>query len=153
MLNTENNSKIIDINRQILKNYNWKILKKFLTAIKSTGIVNMFESGNFLSCGKERLEHFIKYKDITNKNALKYAIEHAEEVRTVMISGAMKMLDDEDKEVTPQSVERRMRRDTTTIMEIYMMFPMSREFDKTDNDDEDEEDYNENGYEDEDEDY
>jgi hypothetical protein len=45
-----------------------------------------------------------------------------------------------------------MRRDTTTIMEIYMMFPMSREFDKTDNDD-DEEDYYEDGYEDEEEDY
>jgi hypothetical protein len=148
----QNMSDFVLANRQILKNYNWKILKKFLTAIKSTGIVNMFESGYFLSCGKERLEHFIKYKDITNKNALKYAIEHAEEVRTVMISGAMKMLDDEDKEVTPQSVERRMRRDTTTIMEIYMMFPMSREFDKTDNDD-DEEDYYEDGYEDEEEDY
>jgi len=140
-------------NRQILKNYNWKILKLFLTAIRATGIVNMRESGYFLSCGKERLEYFIKYKNISNKNALKYAIEHAEEVRTVMISGAIKMLEDDDKEITSQSVERRMNGDTPTLMQIYMMFPMSREFDKTDNDDEDEEDYNENGYEDEDEDY
>ena len=137
-------------NRQILKNYNWRILRLFLTAIRATGIVNMLESGYFLSCGKERLEHFIKYKNISNKNALKYAIEHADEVRTVMISGAMTMLEDDDKEITPQSVDRRMRRDTTTIMEIYMMFPITREFDKTAYDD-DEEDYYEGGYEDEDE--
>lgn len=135
-------------NRQILKNYNWKILKLFLTAIKSIGIVNMFESGYFLSCGKERLEHFITYKNISNKNALKYAIEHADEVRNVMISGAMKMLEDEDKEITPQSVDRRMRRDTSTLTQIYMMFPMSKEFDKTANDDDEDEDYYEDGYED-----
>lgn len=140
-------------NRQILKNYNWKILKKFLTAIRATGVVNMLESGYFLSCGKERLEHFIAYKNISNKNALKYAIEHAEEVRTVMISGAIKMLEDDDKEITSQSVERRMNRDTSTLMQIYMMFPMSKEFDKTANDDDEDEDYYEDGYEDEDDDY
>jgi hypothetical protein len=140
-------------NRQILKNYHWKILKLFLTAIRATGIVNMLESGYFLSCGKERLEHFIKYKKISNKNALKYAIEHAEEVRTVMISGAIKMLEDDDKEITSQSVDRRMRRDTSTLMQIYMMFPMSKEFDKTANDDDDDEDedYYEDGYEEDDE--
>jgi len=136
-------------NRQILKNYHWKILKLFLTAIRATGIVNMLESGYFLSCGKERLEHFIKYKNISNKNALKYAIEHADEVRNVMISGAMTMLEDDDKEITPQSVDRRMRRDTSTLMQIYMMFPMSKEFDKTENDDDEDEDYYEDGYEDE----
>jgi hypothetical protein len=109
----------------------------------------MFEAGYFLTCGKERLEHFITYKNISNKKALKYALEHADEVRNVMISGAMSMLDDEGKEITPQSVERRMRRDTSTLMEIYMTFPISKEFDKT-VDDEDE-DYNEDGYEDEEE--
>ena len=140
-------------NRQILKNYHWKILKLFLTAIRATGIVNMLESGYFLSCGKERLEHFIKYKNISNKNALKYAIEHAEEVRTVMISGAIKMLEDDDKEITSQSVERRMNRDTSTLMQIYMMFPMSKEFDKTANDDDEDEDYYEDGYDNEEEDY
>ena len=140
-------------NRQILKNYHWKIVKLFLTAIRATGVVNMFESGYFLSCGKERLEHFIKYKNISNKNALKYAIEHAEEVRTVMISGAIKMLEDGNKEITPQSVERRMNRDTSTLMQIYMMFPMSKEFDKTTNDDDEDEDYYEDGYEDEEDDY
>lgn len=148
----QNMSDFVLKNRQILKNYNWKKLKLFLTAIRATGIVNMLESGYFLSCGKERLEHFIKYKNINNKKALKYAIEHSEEVRNVIISGAMKMLEDDDKEITPQSVERRMRRDTTTLMELYMTFPMSKEFDKTSDDDDEDDDY-ENGYEDEDEDY
>jgi hypothetical protein len=136
-------------NRQILKNYDWKKIKLFLTAIRATSIVNMLESGYFLSCGKERLEHFITYKNISNKKALKYALEHADEVRNVMISGAMSMLEDEDKEITPQSVERRMRRDTSTLMQIYMSFPMSKEFDSTLDDEDEDEDYYEDGYEDE----
>jgi hypothetical protein len=42
-----------------------------------------------------------------------------------------------------------MRRDTSTLMQIYMMFPMSKEFDKTAYDYDEDEDYYEDGYEDE----
>ncbi len=131
-------------NRQIIKNYSFKKLLKFLASIRATGIINMFQAGYFLTCGKELLEHFIKYKDIRNKNAVKYALDNAEEIRTLMIGGAIKMVENDGQEVTPESVQRRMKRDTQKIMELYMSFPITNEFDNSDEDYDDEEEEDDN---------
>jgi hypothetical protein len=129
-------------NKQIIKNYQVGKLRKYLSAIRETGIVNMQESGFFLICGKERLEHFTKYSNVNSKKALEYALEHAEEVRNIMILGAMRMIEDEGKEVTPNSVESRMNRDVNKIKNLYMSFPIIQLFDK--DDEEDENDYDDN---------
>lgn len=126
-------------NKQIIKNYQVGKLRKYLSAIRETGIVNMLESGFFLICGKERLEHFTKYSNVNSKKALEYALEHAEEVRNIMILGAMRMIEDEGKEVTPKSVESRMNRDVNKIKNLYMSFPIIRLFDKNDEEEDDEE--------------
>jgi len=133
-------------NKQIIKNYQVGKLRKFLSAIRATGIVNMGQAGYFLTCGKELLEHFIKYKNIGNKNAVKYALDNAEEVRTLMIGGAIKMVEDDGKEITTDSVQRRMNRDTQKIMMLYMSFPITNDFDNSDEnyDDEEEEEEDDN---------
>lgn len=136
-------------NKQIIKNYQVGKLRKYLSAIRETGIVNMHEAGFFLICGKERLEHFVKYLNVNDKQSLEYAIEHAEEVRNIMILGAMRMIEDSEKEVTPKSVQSRMNQDVGKIMELYSIFTVIQVSDKDKK--EDENDYDDN--EDEDEEY
>jgi hypothetical protein len=138
-------------NKPIIKNYKYTTIIKYLAAIRATGIVNMMESRYFLTCGQERLEHFAKYLNVKNKKALKYAIENAEVIRTLMIGGAIKMIEEKGKEVTIPAVERQMNIDSGKILELYMTLPRTNEFDFNDESD-DEDDY-EDGYEDEDDDY
>ena len=128
-------------NKPIVKNYKFTKIFKFLAAIRATGIVNMLQSSYFLTCGEERLEHFVKYVNVNNKKALRYAIENAEEVRTLMIGGAIKMLEDKNKEITPSSVERQIRIDSNKLIELFASFPITNEFQFDD-------DYDEDGYED-----
>ena len=102
----------------------------------------MFESGFYLVCGKERLKDELKYKkNITNKNALKYVIDNADNVKSLMISGSMNILRKEGKEVTPESVQRLMLRNANQIVMLYMLLPVKDseiedEIDDTDYDDE-----------------
>jgi len=137
-------------NKPIVKNYKFTKILKFLAAIRAASFVNMLQSPYFLTCGKERLEHFVKYENVNNKTALRYAIENAEEVRTLMIGGAIKMIEDKGGEITPSLVERQINLDSRKIMELFMSFPITNEF-QFDVEDE-EEDYYEDGYEDDEED-
>jgi hypothetical protein len=137
-------------NKQLIKNYRFKTILKYLAAIRATGIVNMLQASFFLTCGRERLEDFVKYLKVSNKKSLKYAIENADEIRTLMIGGAMKMVEEKGKEVTLQSVQRQMEFDANRLMELYMTLPRTDEFDFDDELD-DEEDYYDEDYEEDDE--
>ena len=135
-------------NREIIKNYKVSKLKEFLSAIRATGIINMLQAGPFLTSGSKFLKHFVEYLNVSNKKALKYAIDNADEVRTIMIAGAMKMVENSGDEVTPQTVQRRMNRDISKIMEIYMSFQISDSFDKSEDDyeEDDNDEYEDDNY-------
>ena len=133
-------------NREIIKNYKVSKLKEFLSAIRATGIINMHQAGSFLTSGSKFLKHFVEYLNVSNKKALKYAIDNADEVRTIMIAGAMKMVENSGDEVTPQTVQRRMNRDISKIMEIYMSFPITNSFDKGEDDYEEDDEYEDDNY-------
>ena len=135
-------------NKPIIKNYKFTKIFKFLAAIRATGIVNMLQSSYFLTCGEEQLEHFVKYVNVNNKKALRYAIENAEEVRTLMIGGAIKMIEDKNKEITPSSVERQIKIDSNKFIELFASFPITNEFQFDDDYDEDGYEDDEDGYED-----
>ena len=130
-------------------------LIKYLTAIRDASFVNMLQSGIYLISGKDRVEHDSKYQGIANKKALQYAIDNADEVRDIMIRGAMSKLGDLDQEITPQSVEREMRRAAKDIMSLYITLPIKKqdypEYDYMDSDKDDDDDYDDE-YEDEDDD-
>jgi len=159
---TESSKNVVDIlkkSKDKFKNYEVSKLIKYLTAVRDASFINMREASFFLICGKERTEDETKYTNKTNKKAYQYVLDNAGEVRDIMIRGAMKSLEETNKEITPESVERLMRRDAQQFLLLYMTLPIKQqdylEYDyiKDDEDDKDDEDYNEDGYEDEEDDY
>lgn len=152
---TEGSKGIVNIlkkNKGRFKNFDIPKLIKYLTSIRDASFVNMLQSGIYLITGKDRVEHDSKYKGIANKKALQYAIDNADEVRDIMIRGAMSKLEDLDQEITPQSVEREMRRAANDIMSLYITLPLKQQ-DYPEYDDMDSDDDYEDEYEDEDDDY
>jgi hypothetical protein len=113
----------------------------------------MRQASYFLICGRERTEHETKYTNKSNKKAYQYVLDNAGEVRDIMIRGAVKTLEETNKEITPDSVERLMRRDAQQFLLLYMTLPIKIQDYSEYNDIEDDEDYYEDGYEDEDDDY
>lgn len=144
---------ILRKNKEKFKNYEVDKLVKYLTAIRDASFINMFQASFFLICGRERAEHETKYTNKNNKKAYQYVLDNADRVRDIMIRGAMKTLEESDKEITPESVERLMRRDAQQFLLLYMTLPIKKQDYPEYDDIEDDEDYYEDGYEDEDDDY
>jgi len=141
---------ILKKSKDKFKNYEVSKLIKYLTAVRDASFINMLQSSFFLICGKERTEHETRYSNKSNKKAYQYVLDNADEVRDIMIRGAMKTLEDSDKEISPESVERLMRRDAQQFLLLYMTLPIkNQDYPEYDNI-EDEEDYYEDGYEDDD---
>ena len=113
----------------------------------------MFQASFFLICGRERAEHETKYTNKNNKKAYQYVLDNADRVRDIMIRGAMKTLEESDKEITPESVERLMRRDAQQFLLLYMTLPIKKQDYPEYDDIEDEDDYYEDGYDEDDDDY
>ena len=153
---TEGSSKaVVDIlkkSKDKFKNYEVSKLVKYLTAVRDASFINMFEASFFLICGEERAEHETRYSNKTNKKAYQYVLDNAGEVRNIMIRGAMKSLEETNKEITPESVERLMRRDAQQFLLLYMTLPIKQQDYPEYDDIEDDDDY-EDGYEDEEDDY
>ena len=140
-------------NKDMFKKFSSRSLskiRKFLSAVRDSGLVNMMESSFLLTCGHERALHFAKYKNVTNKNALRYVIDNADSIRNEMIRLSIIQVEGENKEVTPSSVSQTMNRLSVKFTLMYMNFPIadnSKDYDNIDIDDT--EDENE-GYDEED---
>jgi len=142
---------ILKKSKDKFKNYEVSKLIKYLTAVRDASFINMLQSSFFLICGKERAEHETRYSNKSNKKAYQYVLDNADEVRDIMIRGAMKTLEDSNKEITPNSVERLMRRDAQQFLLLYMTLPIKPQDYPEYDDYEDDDDY-EDGYDDEDDD-
>ena len=152
---TESSKNVVDIlkkSKDKFKNYEVSKLIKYLTAVRDASFINMLQASYFLICGKERTEHETKYSNNSNKKEYQYVLDNAGEVRDIMIRGAMKTLEETNKEITPDSVERLMRRDAQQFLLLYMTLPIKQQDYPEYDDIEDDEDYYDDGYEDEDED-
>lgn len=153
---TEGSKHVVDIlkkSKDKFKNYEVSKLIKYLTAVRDASFINMLQASYFLICGEERAEHETRYTNKANKKAYQYVLDNAGEVRDIMIRGAMKSLEETNKEITPESVERLMRRDAQQFLLLYMTLPIKQQDYPEYDDIEDEDDYYEDGYEDEEDDY
>jgi hypothetical protein len=139
---------ILKKSKDKFKNYEVSKLIKYLTAVRDASFTNMLQASYFLICGEERAEHETRYTNKTNKKAYQYVLDNAGEVRDIMIRGAMKSLEETNKEITPESVERLMRRDAQQFLLLYMTLPIKQQDYPEYDDIEDDEDYYEDGYED-----
>ncbi len=156
-----NNKKFLDFvmkNKDLFKNINTRRFRLYLSAIRDTSIVNMFQASYFLICGKERLQHFVKYMNVRNKKALKYVIDNADEVRDEMIRASINSLERKNKEISTRSVETEMNKISNELLQVYIRFPImdtEKEYENIELDDDDygydEDDYNDD-WEDEEED-
>lgn len=113
--------------------YDIKLIKKFLDALRLSSVTNMYQAGQYLYLGKERIEHEHKYNEFSDdkEEAFNKVLDMAEEVRNEMIKGAFSSIDDKNQgnnnddedELDSRylrSVENKMRRDSQDLLTLWM---------------------------------
>jgi len=132
--NDLNEGRIIDLD-ELISRHEWsRLFKKsdlksiieYLNAIKRLGVVNMFESGQFLGKTEEYLtKYFDLYRmqqdlDDKDEELIKKILEMSEIVRNIMISAAVTDLEQKNKEITGSSATHRVNRLATEVVKYFM---------------------------------
>ena len=113
--------------------YDIRLIKKFLDALRLSSVTNMYQAGQYLYLGKERIEHEHKYNEFSDdkEEAFNDVLDMAEEVRNEMIKGAFSSIDDKNQgndnddedELDSRylgSVEQKMKRDSQDLLTLWM---------------------------------
>jgi tRNA nucleotidyltransferase/poly(A) polymerase len=132
--NDLNEGRIIDLD-ELISRHEWsrlfkksdlKTIIEYLNAIKRLGVVNMFESGQFLGKTEEYLtKYFDLYRmqqdlDDKDEELIKKILEMSEIVRNIMISAAVTDLEQKNKEITGSSATHRVNRLATEVVKYFM---------------------------------
>jgi hypothetical protein len=102
-----------------------KIMNEFLLLIRESGIVNMNESAKFLFMTKDHFDAMVAYMkfergfDEKTIKALKEASTKIETVRNIIISAAMRYLENQDKELTNENMQPVIRRILISTLNYY----------------------------------
>ena len=112
--------------------YDMREIKKFLDLLRKSGVTNMYQAAPYLYLGKDRIAHEHHYDDMDEEReeTFQELIDMAEDVRNVMIRGAFNHYDskrsdeegdeDDDDRRYLRGVEDIMRRDSQTLLKLWM---------------------------------
>ena len=132
--NDLNEGRIIDLD-ELISRHEWsrlfkksdlKYVMEYLEIIRRLGVVNMFQSGQFLS---QTEEYFTKYFDLyrmqqdlddKDEEMIEKILEMSENVRNIMISAAINDLEQKNKEITGSSATHRVNKLATEVVKYFM---------------------------------
>ena len=132
--NDLNEGRIIDLD-ELISRHEWsrlfkksdlKYVMEYLEIIRRLGVVNMFQSGQFLS---QTEEYFTKYFDLyrmqqdlddKDEEMIEKILEMSENVRNIMISAAINDLEQKNKEITGSSATYRVNKLATEVVKYFM---------------------------------
>lgn len=102
---------------KILKYFKMLTIKKYLDKIRESGVTNMFGASPYLYIGEDilRKEHYNEDSD-----EFEEAASMADDVKHIMIRGAMGILEKEGREVTTDSVGRMVKRMAPKVLNFWM---------------------------------
>ena len=101
-------------------------LAEFLELVKKSGLVNMFEAGQFLFMTKDHFDDMIKYRshqqnfDDNKKEILNKISSEIEMIRNLMISSAIAYLEKNDKELSDRAIKSAIRQIINSNMTFWM---------------------------------
>lgn len=133
-LNETKNRVITDLD-ELISRHEWsRLFKKsdlkyildYLEVIRQLGVVNMFQSGQFLGQTKDYLtKYFDLYRmqrelDDNDEEKIEKILEMSENVRNIMISAAINDLEQKNVEITAISATNRVNKLTTELVKHFM---------------------------------
>lgn len=107
--------------KEIFKNFDVKFLVDFMKKLRESGIINMYGSSPYLYMGKDRIYHQNYNNPIAEDNeAYDELLEMADEAQSKMISGVIKVLEKEGKEVEISNINRYLKKYSEKIWDTYV---------------------------------
>ena len=117
---TEENDEFIMSQGDVLKSYKFLFFFKYLKVLQKTGLVNMFGAAPYLYMGKERLKKELDYKEIEITEPIEELLGLADEAQSKMVNGAIERLQKQNRDVTPETINRMIQKDASNIVGLFI---------------------------------
>ena len=108
-------------NPEIFENFDWRFLRKFLTKLKDSGVINIFQSQPFLYSGREWIDRYYG-EDQEDNEDFQEVLEMADEAKNKMIQGVLKYMESKDIEIELDKVNRLIGQFSSKILNLYISF-------------------------------
>lgn len=122
----ESEKNFYEQNKDLFKYFNHKMLHQFLKNLRESSITNMLGATQYLYMGREMIAHLHHYEDFDDNNkrseAYEKVLEMADDVRNEMISGSMKLLKSQNKEIDVRPVEKLVQEYARKMLIAYTKF-------------------------------
>jgi len=112
-------------NKNLVQDFQMAKMHKFYEALRKSSVVNMFGATPYFWMGRDRIAHEHYYTDMGDEQAEAFeeVLDSADDIKNILISGALKTLEREGKEVTLENVkrvaERKARQIVSFIQQVY----------------------------------
>jgi len=105
-------------NKNLVQDFEMAKMHKFYESLRKSGVVNMFASTPYFWLGKDRIAHQHYYDDMSDERAESFeeVLDAADEIKDILIRGAMKTLERENKEINLDRVQRTMQKKANQIV-------------------------------------
>ena len=108
-------------NPEIFENFDWRFLRKFLTKLKDSGVINIFQAQPFLYSGREWIDRYYG-ENREDDEDFQEVLEMADEAKNKMIQGVLKYMESKDIEIELDKVNRLIGQFSSKILNLYISF-------------------------------
>jgi hypothetical protein len=102
--------------------YPLKKIFEYLNILQKTGMTNMLGATPYLYGGREWIQKQIDYFDIEEDENVEKLLDKADEIKNVVIAGALKRQEGKETSDFLRSIERRVQTESGDILKIWMDF-------------------------------
>jgi len=111
-------------NRDIRKNFNRNLIFNYLDKLRESGVVNMYESPKFLYSGRDWIDRYYG-ENPPNQEAFDEVLEMADNVKSELINGVLKSINDLDGDYNDEyfrNLERLVFKAANRFTTFWMLF-------------------------------
>ena len=99
--------------------FKMKFFQEFLKKLRECGVTNMFGAAPYLYMGRQRMEVDFNYNNVENE-ICDEVLEMADQAQSEMINGVIKYMNENNREIEIEKVNRNVQKFATSIVVLYM---------------------------------
>jgi len=99
--------------------FKMKFFQEYLKKLRECGVTNMFGAAPYLYMGRQRMKVDFNYNNVENE-ICDEVLEMADQAQSEMINGVIKYMNENNREIEIEKVNRNVQKFATSIVVLYM---------------------------------
>jgi hypothetical protein len=118
----QNQYDFLSKNPDVFENFDWRFFRQYLTKLRDSGVINMFQAVQFLYSGKEWIDRY-HGEDQEDNEDFQEVLEMAEESKDKIVQGVIKYMESKNMDFDDMSrFNRYAQQFSQKLLQLYMNF-------------------------------